>query len=130
MAKVSFFTQDHLEIRNKGVRIPAHPYTRFYLRLIEVTIDELGQRSNRLFLIDAVSDDRDGSTLYDAKGQNAEQALGVNAPFFLLDPDAALEFIRLLNEEGCGSGVKTYLIVDNDLFGYHVSPLLITYEIP
>ena len=84
-----------------------------------IRINQIAQGLDGLFLIRAVGDDGDSRALDDAQGQDAQQALGVDAALFLLDPDAALELVGLLDEEGRGSGMETDLIVDDYLFGYH-----------
>jgi hypothetical protein len=96
----------------------------------EIGINQLRERCNSRFLIRAVSNNGDGGALYDAQRQNAQKALGVDTPLFLLDPDAALELIGFLNEERRGSGVKAHLIVDNYFLGNHARISLNLYENP
>ena len=46
-------------------------------------------------------------TASSAGGQNAQQTLGVNPALVLLNPDAALELVRLADEVGGGPRAKT-----------------------
>ena len=71
----------------------------------KIGCDELYQCGNSLFLIRAVSDQVDRGALGDAKGQNAEQALGIYAALFLLHQDGRLELICLLNKKSCRAGI-------------------------
>ena len=89
------------------------------LSLGEVGIYKLGERRDSLILIRAVSDQCDRGTLDDTKGKHAKKALRIDASLFFLDPNAALEFVCLLDKESSRSGVKANLIVNNYLFGYH-----------
>ena len=89
------------------------------LLLGEVGIDQSGQPLDCRVLVSAVSDNTDRCALDNAEGQNTQKALGIHAPLFFLDPDAALEFIGDLDEKCGGSGVKTDLVIDDYLFGYH-----------
>ena len=65
----------------------------------EVVLDQFHQRLDSLFLIGAVGDQRNGGALHDAQGQNAQQALGIDAAILLFNPDAALELICFLDKE-------------------------------
>ena len=69
--------------------------------------------------VSAVGNDGYRSALDDPERENAEKALRVDTSVFLFNPNAALEFIGFLNEESRGSGMKTYLIVNDYFFGYH-----------
>ena len=54
-----------------------------------------------------------------AKGQYAKQALGIDSPLFLLNPDAALEFIGLLDEECGRPRTEPDLVHYNDFLNKH-----------
>ena len=92
--------------------------------LAEIVVHQVHQGGYGFLLIGAVRDQGDGGTLHDAQGQNAQQALGIDAAILLLDPDTALELVGLLDEESRGSGVQTYLVVNSDLLSIHDTALL------
>ena len=94
----------------------------------EIGINQLGERGDRLFLVRAVGNKCDLRALDDAKGKHAEKALRIDASVFFLDPNAALEFIRLLDKESSRSGMEADLIVDNYLFGNHTCHSLTLYK--
>ena len=105
--------------RQKKKRVQS---TRLFLcveLLGEVRVDQRGQGLDRLFFIGAVGNDRDGGALHDAEREHTQKTLGIDTPLFLLDPDAAFEFIGLLNKEGRGSGMKADLVVNDYFFRYH-----------
>ena len=52
-----------------------------------------------------------GRALDNAEREHAEKAFRVYTALFPLDPDAALELVSLLDEEGRGPRMKTDLIV-------------------
>ena len=86
----------------------------------ETGFDQLDQRVNSLLFISAVGNDLDEGAAYNAQGQNAQQALGVYTAFFLFNPDGRLEFVGLQDEEGSGTGVKTYVILNGYFFYVHI----------
>ena len=57
--------------------------------------------------------------LDDPEGQHAQQALGVHATLILLQPDAALELVGLLNEERGRTSMQAYFIVDRNILSIH-----------
>ena len=77
--------------------------------LAEVVLDQLHQSCHSFLFIHAIGDQGDHRTLGDAQGQHAQKALGVNTTLFLLDPNAALELIGLLDEIRGGAGMQTYV---------------------
>ena len=96
---------------------PAVTLSRGSLR--KIGVDKLGERGNGLVLIHTIGYDVDGSALHNAERKHTEKAFGVHAALISFDPDAALELVSLLDEEGRRPCVKTYLIVYCYLFGYH-----------
>src|SRR5699024_1076112 len=46
--------------------------------------------------------------------------LGIHTALFFFYPDGRLVFIGLLDEEGSGTGVEPYLILNHDFFDEHV----------
>jgi hypothetical protein len=85
----------------------------------EIGRDKSRQRVDGGVFIFAVGDNADLCTLYNAKRKNPKETLGVNSALFLLNPDAASELVRPLDEKGRWSGMETYLIVDNRFFDDH-----------
>src|SRR5699024_2841745 len=81
--------------------------------------NQLGQSLNSFLLIGTIGDQGDGGTLDNAQGQNAQQALGVNTPLVLLNPDTALELIGLADEIGGRSRVQTDLVIDGYFLSIH-----------
>ena len=102
----------------------AGPHGVPYFLLAKIIVHQVHQGGHGFLLIGAVRDQGDGGALHDAQGQDAQQALGIDAAVLLLDPDAALELIGLLNEESRGSGVQTYLVVNSDLLSIQGTALL------
>ncbi len=92
-----------------------------YLSIIvtETAVYQLNQCIHSCLLVRTVSDDADVSAAYDTEGQNTQQALSVHPTLLLFDPDRGLELVSLLNEEGSGSCVQTYLILNCNIFYKH-----------
>ena len=99
------------------------PFHLCFGLLVQI-FDQLGQSVHGLLLVAAVGDQRHGRALHDAQAQNAQQALGVDAAFLLLDPDTALVLIGLLNKISGRPGVQADLILDCDLPCIHGTALL------
>ena len=93
---------------------------------MSVVLDQLVQSCNCFLLINAVSDQGDDSALGNAQRQNTQQALSVDAALFLLDPDAALELVGLLDEIGSGTGMQADLILHSNFLSIHRTNLLYT----
>ena len=110
---------------NRGV-LMTRPCFGFMLLgvLGKIGIDQRGQGIDRFLLVGAVRHEGDRRALHDAKRQDAEKALGVNASLVFFDPDAALELICLLDEESRGPCMESHLVVDDCFFRDHLSPLL------
>ena len=88
-----------------------------YVRLLrEVRVNQPSEGFDRFVLISAIRNNLHCGTFDNTEGQNAEQALRIHASLFLLNPDAALELVGLLDKERCGSGVKPNLVIDNYIF--------------
>ena len=88
---------------NRGV-LMTRPCFGFMLlgSLGKIGIDQCGQGIDRFLLVGAVGHEGDRRALHDAKRQDAEKALGVNASLVFLDPDAALELVCLLDKKTAG----------------------------
>ena len=97
---------------------------RFKL-LGEVVGDELAQRLNGTLLVLAVGGDGDGHALDYPQRQDAQKALGVDAPLLLLYPDLALELVGFLGEKRRGPRAESDLIFDLYCFSKHVCPSLL-----
>src|SRR5699024_7937335 len=91
----------------------------------EPGVDQLDQAIHSSLLIGAVRNNADGGTAHDAKAQNAEQALGVDAALFFFNPDGRLILVRLLDEEGSRTSVQTDLILNGNFFHVHSYSLLL-----
>ena len=111
-------TKDAAPHKRGRMRVPS------IVLLAEIVVHQVHQRGDSFLFISAVSDQGNGGALHDAQGQNAQQALGIDAAVFLLDSDAALELVGLLNKESSGSGMQTYLVVNSDLLCIHDPALL------
>ncbi len=79
-------------------------------------LHQTDQPIHRGFLIGAVGDDADVGAADNPQGQNAQQALRVDAALFLFHPDGGFEFIRLLDKKSRGTGVKANLILYQNVF--------------
>ena len=85
----------------------------------EAGLDKSDQSIDCFLFIGAAGHDLDVGAAHDAKGQNAEKGLGVDASLVFLDPDAGLELISLLDEERCRTGMKATLILNFYAFDIH-----------
>lgn len=72
-----------------------------------------------LFLVRTVCNDADGGSAYHAEGQNAQQALCIDSAILFLNPDGGFELICFLDEKCSRTSVKTYLVLNNNLFNKH-----------
>ena len=87
----------------------------------ETGIYQLYQAFHGSLLVGTVGDDADGGAAHDAQAQNAQQALGVNAALFLLNPDGRLVLVGLLNEEGSRTGMQADFVLNGNFFNKHDS---------
>ena len=90
--------------------------------------NETDESVDSICLITAVSDNGDGSALGDSEGKDTEKALRVYAAILLFNPDGSLEGICLLDEEGCGSCVKTYVIANRKYTKKYYDIVVIEYS--
>ncbi len=125
MALVSFFivSPRYGKRRYNSKRGVCNKYTRLRLFISDYSEKSESISSDRVAI--AASSSAPSAMMViavpfdDPERENAEKALRVDTSVFLFNPNAALELIGFLNEESRGSGMKTYLIVDDYFFGYH-----------
>ena len=107
--------------KQKGcTNINADTPISFILSLFSESGDhQIGERLNGFALILTVGNDPDIGPASDPKRKNPQKALRVCSALFLLDPDGGTEFVRLLNEERCGTRMQTNLILNGYIFDNH-----------
>ena len=72
------------------------------------------------FFVGAVGDDADVGAADNPQGQNAQQALRVDAALLLFHPDGGFEFIGFLDKESRGTGMQPHLILNQHIFYIHI----------
>ena len=86
---------------------------------INVPLKQSLQRGNSGLSIVAVGRQLNSSTGYNAQGHDTKQALGIHLPAAGFNPNAAIEFVRLLNKVSSLLIVQTGLAAHNDFLFEH-----------